>query len=218
MDGVHDMGGMHGFGPIKIDAHEPLFHEEWEGRILGICRLLRIPVPGGMRNAIERLDPAEYLRTSYYEKWLLARIEGLIATGTITREEFAAKIAHYGAQPDAEIPSVPAAAPQVEPSRHENQEGALPPTFAVGDQVKARQTHPRGHTRLPRYIRGKVGVVVQIYRPQGFQDAEPLEDVGKSQTVYAVKFTSEQVWGESAEPNSSVLLDMWESYLERAST
>ena len=218
MDGVHDMGGMHGFGPIKIDENEPLFHDEWEGRVLGICRLLHIPVPGGMRNAIEQLDPAEYLRTSYYEKWLLARIEGLIAAGAITREEFAAKAAHYGAQPDAEIPPTPAAAPQVEPSRHENQEDAPPPAFAVGDQVKVRQTHPRGHTRLPRYIRGKVGMVVQIYRPQGFQDAEPLEDAGNPQTVYAVKFAGEQVWGESAEPNSCILLDMWESYLEQAST
>ena len=219
MDGVHDMGGMHGFGPIKIAENEPLFHDDWEGRVLGICRLLRISVPGGMRNAIEQLDPAEYLRTSYYEKWLLARIEGLIAAGAITREEFAAKAAHYGAHPGAEIPPAPAAEPQVEPSRQEQQESPPPPpVFASGDQVRARQTHPRGHTRLPRYIRGKIGVVVQVYRPQGFQDAEPLDDIGGSQTVYAVKFAGEQVWGESAEPNSCVLLDMWESYLERAST
>ena len=88
MDGVHDMGGMHGFGPIAIEEDEPLFHGEWEGRVVGIIRLTPVRIPGGMRNAIEQMDPAEYLRSSYYQKWLHARIEGCIAAGAIDKLAF----------------------------------------------------------------------------------------------------------------------------------
>ncbi|MEE3259388.1 MAG: nitrile hydratase subunit beta [Candidatus Latescibacterota bacterium] len=215
MDGVHDMGGMHGFGPLEIEDDEALFHGEWEGRVLGMARLTPVHIPGGMRNAIEQLDPAEYLRSSYYEKWLHARIEGCIAAGAITREEFDATLAYYSEHPEAEIPQAQSGEKPVAAERPAATPPVPSPTFAVGDRVRARQVHPRGHTRLPRYIRGKVGEVVQVYRPQGFQDAEPLDDTVGPQPVYAVRFAGGEVWGESAEPNSCVLMDMWESYLER---
>ena len=217
MDGIHDMGGMHGFGPIAIEEDEPLFHGEWEGRVVGIIRLTPVCIPGGMRNAIEQMDPAEYLRSSYYEKWLHARIEGCIAAGAITRNEFDAKLAYYNEHPEADIS--PAQDGEKPPAATAGQPAQAPPapapTFAVGDRVRARQVHPQGHTRLPRYIRGKIGEVVQVYRPQGVQDAEPLGATAGPQPVYAVKFAGSEVWGESAEPNSCVLMDMWESYLER---
>ena len=220
MDGVHDMGGMHGFGPIEIEENEPLFHEEWEGRVLGISRLTPVPGPGGMRNNIEQMDPAEYLRSSYYEKWLHARTKGLIDAGVITREELDAKLAYYSDHPEAGIPRAqnPDEPQTVEDERQTASPAAqepAAPAFEIGDRVRARQIHPQGHTRLPRYIRGKIGEVVRIYRPQGLQDAEPLGDSAGPQPVYAVKFDGGEVWGESAEPRSCILLDMWESYLEK---
>ena len=84
MDGIHDMGGMHGFGPIIREEEEPVFHYLWEGRVLAIVRATPIPIPGGMRNNIETMDPGHYLTSSYYEKWLHARIKGLIDAGAIT--------------------------------------------------------------------------------------------------------------------------------------
>lgn len=215
MDGVHDMGGMHGFGPIDIDEDEPLFHDEWEGRVVGIARLAPIRIPGGARNAIEQMDPAEYLRSSYYEKWLHARIEGCIATGVITRAEFDAKLAYYSEHPAAAIPPGQQRAKTPTAAQPSAAAPAPAPAFAVGDRVRARQIHPQGHTRLPRYIRGKVGEIVQIYHPQELQDAAPLGDYAGPQPVYAVRFAGGEVWGESAENNSCILLDMWESYLQQ---
>ena len=228
MDGIHDMGGMHGFGPIEIEPDEPVFHAPWEGRVLAICRKLTVPVPGGMRNNIERLAPAEYLRSSYYEKWLHARIKGLVDAGVITAEELAKKLARYGDDPDAPLPVAadadadsgqqpPTAGPMAIWSGQEDSADApAPPRFAVGDQVRAKQIYPAGHTRLPRYIRGKIGRVFKTYRPQTLQDAEPVDGASRPQAVYAVKFSGDQLWGAAAEANSCVLLDMWESYLEEA--
>ena len=217
MDGIHDMGGMHGFGPIEIEENEPAFHEPWEGRVMGIARTLRPKVPGGWRYQGESLDPAFYLASSYYEKWLHARINGLIESGEITEEEFSEKLAHYRANPDAALPEgkAPVDDGVSSQSGSARKASAVPDTrFAVGDRVRARQVHPQGHTRLPRYLRGKVGEVIRIYRPQRFLDHEPMGDYGGPQPMYAVRFDGREVWGESAEPNSSVLLDMWEAYID----
>lgn len=218
MDGVHDMGGMHGFGPIEREDDEPAFHEAWEGRVMGICQATPVPMPGGMRSKIESLDPALYLSSSYYERWLHARIQGLIEAGAITAEELEEKIGHYRANPQAALPKPP---DETEATRREQTRGKstddpralTSPAFSVGDRVRVRNMHPTGHSRLPRYIRGKVGEVVRVYRHQRFQDHVPVGDYEGQQTVYAVEFHGDEVWGTFAEPNIRVLLDMWEAYL-----
>ena len=190
MDGIHDMGGMHGFGPIEIEENEPAFHEPWEGRVMGIARTLRSPVPGGSRYQIESLRPAFYLASSYYEKWLHARINGLLESGVITEQAFAEKLDHYRSHPDGVLPEGKAPADDGASGKS----GSAPKSsssdtrFVVGDRVRIKQVHPHGHTRLPRYLRGKVGEVIRIYRPQGFQDHKPMGDHGKVQPVYAVRF------------------------------
>ncbi len=216
MDGIHDMGGMHGFGRIEIEENEPAFHEPWEGRVMGIARTLRSPVPGGSRFQIEALDPAFYLASSYYEKWLHARINGLLQSGVITEEEFEERLAQYRADPDADLPKTGAAATaqSVERQSSGSASSEPEPRFRMGERVRAKQVHPEGHTRLPRYLRGKVGQIVRIYRSQGFQDHEAISEHEGPQPVYAVRFDGREVWGASAEPNSCVLLDMWEAYLE----
>ena len=87
MNGIHDMGGMHGFGPIVREENEPVFHHDWEGRVFAIRIATPVPIPGGSRNNIEQMDPAAYLTTSYYEKWLHSRIQGLIDAGVLTEAE-----------------------------------------------------------------------------------------------------------------------------------
>ena len=218
MDGVHDMGGMHGFGRIERQDDKPAFHEVWEGRVMGISQATPVPIAGGMRSKIEGLDPALYLSSSYYERWLHARIQGLIEAGAITAEELEAKVAYYRANPDAALPEPP---DETESARREQPRskstGDSPalssPAFSVDDRVRVRNMHPAGHSRLPRYIRGKVGKVVRVYRHQRVQDHEPIGDHEGPQPVYAVEFDGDEVWGTFAEPNSRVLLDMWESYL-----
>ena len=220
MNGIHDMGGMHGFGPIETAKNEPVFHEEWEGRVLAMFKETPVRMPGIGRARIESLDPAFYLASSYYEKWLHAEIRGLLEAGTFTWDEFEAKLALYQAHPELDLPAPNPA--QVEESQAafadsaasgEESADITKPAFSVGNRVRARNIHPTGHTRLPGYVRGKVGEVAALYRPQLFQDAEPLSDHDGLQPVYAVRFDGREIWGPAAEPNSSVMLDMWESYL-----
>ena len=107
MDGIHDMGGMHGFGPIIREENEPLFHHPWEGRVLAMTVATPVPIPGGSRNNIENMDPAHYLSSSYYEKWLHSRIKGLVDAGVLTQEELETRMAFLRDHPNAETPVHP---------------------------------------------------------------------------------------------------------------
>lgn len=231
MDGVHDMGGMHGFGPVEKD--DLSWHDEWEVRVHGISNALA--APGGGRYSLESLDPAQYLGSSYYKRWLLARVNTLRAHGLITEAELEAAVRRFEDNPDAAMPADDPAAYEkaleaVREARKKAGDSTFPPgsgsgdessdgrpRFSVGDTVVAKTIHPVGHTRLPRYVRGRKGTVMCHYRPQGFQDDEPLSDHAGPQPMYAVRFEGRELWGAQAEPNSSVVLDMWESYLEPAS-
>jgi nitrile hydratase len=216
MNGIHDMGGMDGFGPIEVEANEPVFHAAWEGRVYA----LRGPLVGSVRATIERMPPAEYLATSYYEKWLWAKTQNLLANGAFTQAELDAAIAYYRAHPQAVPPrhddpvaAAEAAALSLKPVSHRHETGTTH-AFQVGEWVRARNIHPNGHTRLPRYVRGKRCVVVKTYGVQEFNDDPPLGD-GTPQPLYNVRFEGQELWGESAEANSAIYLDMWECYLER---
>ncbi len=219
MDGIHDMGGMHGFGPIVREENEPLFHHQWERRVLGIA--VATPVPGGSRNNIENMDPAHYLSSSYYEKWLYSRIKGLIDAGVIKEEELETRMTLFQERPDAETPVHPdpnavreklaRAGPTSPPLAIEE----VQPKFSEGDRVRARNIHPEGHTRLPQYARDKVGTVSRFYGIHDLQDTVlPGGCVHRLQPLYAVRFESRELWGESAETENAVYLDMWEGYLE----
>lgn len=221
MNGIHDMGGMHGFGPIKRDDSEPIFHAAWEARLFAIRQATPIPIPGGSRNNIENMAPADYLTTSYYEKWLHAQIKGLLDAGVLTQAELADRTAFYRHHPQAEIPrhNDPAGVQRFLARLHQlgspRRDRNLEPTFGVGDTIRVRNLHPTGHTRLPRYVRCKQGVVTRYYGFYDFQDAVPAGQAEAApQPLYAVRFSGRELWGDAAEPNSIVYLDMWESYLE----
>jgi nitrile hydratase beta subunit len=216
LNGIHDMGGMHGFGPIQVEKDEPVFHHEWEGRVYAI----RGSLVGSVRATIERMPPSMYLTTTYYEKWLWAKTQNLLANGAFTQEELDAHIAYYRANPQVTPPrhDDPQAAQQavaltLKPVSHRRETGAQP-AFQIGDVVRIKNIHPAGHTRLPRYARGKCATIVKQYGVQEFDDATPSGEKAAPQPLYCVRFTGQELWGESAEPNSALYLDMWESYLE----
>jgi nitrile hydratase len=223
MNGMHDMGGMHGFGPVVREENEPVFHHEWEGRVFAMQRVTPVPIPGGSRNNIEQMDPRAYITSSYYEKWLHSRIKGLIDAGALTAEELEARVAFYRDHPEAPVPrrEDPASRQRMQERLRRVVESPrldlpIQPQFRLGAAVRARNMHPPGHTRLPRYIRGKRGVVERFYGIYAFQDAMPAGTEAPPQPLYAVRFDSRELWGQSAEVNSVVYIDMWESYLEPA--
>jgi nitrile hydratase subunit beta len=219
MNGVHDMGGMHGFGPVLPEVGEPVFHAPWEGRVLGMNRLMgawrRWNIDSG-RHSIERLPPADYLRFSYYEKWLEAMINRMLATGMITPEELAS--GHKAAGTAVVSPPVTAeTVPEIvnATSSYQRDAGANP-RFAAGDRVRARNINPEGHTRLPRYARGRHGVIERDHGAHVFPDSNAHFAGEAPQTLYTVRFTAQELWGETANAADQVSLDLWESYLEPA--
>ena len=220
MNGIHDMGGMHGFGPVEREANEPVFHHDWEGRVFAMRVVTPVPIPGGSRNNIETMDPLHYLRSSYYEKWLHARVKGLIDSGVLAVEELQAREALYRERPDTPLPrrtdpdQVQAVLANLRTHRSPRRTVDAQPRFGLGDAVRVRNLHPSGHTRLPRYVRGKRGVVVRFYGFQDVQDAQSPGVAVEPQAVYAVRFAASEIWGDAAEVNSTVCIDMWESYLE----
>lgn len=222
MNGIHDLGGMHGFGPIRHDAEEPVFHEAWEGRVFGMN--LAAPPPleprGGFRYTIERMDPASYLTSSYYERWLGVMETGAVEAGLVTREELAARAAYYR---DHAEPAVPR---REEPTQiagmlariHEPQPlqraSGLAPWFKEGDVVRARNIHPTGHTRLPRYVRGKRGIIARLHGVHDVPDTPADGSAAPPQAVYSVRFAARELWGASGEARAEIYLDLWDCYLE----
>lgn len=219
MNGVHDMGGMHGFGPLTAERNEPVFHAPWEGRVLALAVAIGAwgRWPGdAFREQWEQIPAADYLRGTYWEKWLFALIENAVRHGLITREEV-----ELG-QPDAP-------APKFTPPLHASAVAAVldhgspktrvverQPLFQVGDAVRTRNIHPLTHTRLPRYARDKQGVIIALHGAHVFPDTN-VQFLGENpQPLYTVKFQACSLWGDAANPRDTVCLALWEDYLEPA--
>lgn len=216
MNGVHDMGGMHGMGPVAPEADEPVFHHAWEARVHAMT--LASPTRGNIdagRHRLELLPPAEYLRMSYYEKWLTRLELLLVAGGYVTAEELASGTADPKAPRATPVrPADTVEAALTAPYSYVREAGAA--AFAVGDRVRARSLNPLGHTRLPRYVRGRVGVIQADHGAQVFPDSNAHGLGEDPRRLYSVRFTAQELWGPDARPGDSVSLDLWEPYLERA--
>jgi nitrile hydratase len=165
------------------------------------------------RYGIERMDPAHYLRSSYFERWLASTELNLREHGFLTGDELDDRTEYFRQHPGAVRPRG-VAAPTWEPP----DESANPPLqvsrFEVGDAVRTRNVHPSGHTRLPRYARGKRGIVQRLHGAQIFPDTNAVGLGENPQPLYSVRFDARELWGDSAEPRQTVSLDLWESYLE----
>jgi len=224
MNGPHDMGGMHGFGPVEREENEPVFHAEWEKIVFGVAGALRgrglINIDES-RHAIERMAPADYLASSYYARWLAGYERLVVEKGIVTAEELEKRIAQLSDQPDAPRPrrEDPDFAREMVAGRRARpsyeREGPAP-RFAVGDRVMSRNVHPTGHTRLPRYARGKHGIIHKVHGVYVFPDTHAHNLGEQPQPMYSVKFDARELWGDSAEGRETVYLDLWESYLEPA--
>ena len=188
MNGVHDMGGVHGHGPVEVEPDEPVFHAPWEGRVFGLQRGMRA---AGLMNLDEFRHEGElvgnrlYLTLSYYQRWLTA-------------------IEHVVARTNCVVPV------ETLPERHVEQR------FQPGDRVLVRNQHSAGHTRLPGYVRGKTGVVELVHGPYRLPDTYAHHLSIDWEPVYTVRFAATDLWGDTSEPRTSITVDLWQTYLDEA--
>jgi|SRR5690348_13322851 len=226
MNGVHDLGGMHGFGPVIREQNEPVFHADWEKRVFAMALTAmgrRVCNVDEFRRAIERMPPPDYLAATYYEKWLHALESLLVEKGAVTPEELASGHAASPAKTSAtgplddntgkgEVDSFDSSAVKLRFDK------SFKPGFKVGDRVVARNINPEHHTRLPRYARGKRGVIRYDQGVFVFPDTHAHGQGGKPQHVYTVAFEAGELWGVDHGERAPVYLDCWEDYLERDRT
>jgi nitrile hydratase subunit beta len=219
VDGIHDLGGMHGFGAVVHPGSELPYHERWEPRVFAISTIVGIEgIGSGSGRAIrEEMPPEEYLRASYYERWLWSTEERLLRKGTIQ----AGDVERWVEQLRAGEASATASDPdQAERARGVCLRGPQPlppaeaPAFSVGQTVRVKRMRPAGHTRCPRYVRGAPGVVERVQGVDVFPDIGPYE--GPDEPVYSVAFASADLFGPSDDGAWTVRLDLYESYLEAA--
>jgi nitrile hydratase subunit beta len=218
MNGIHDMGGQHGMGPLEYEKDEPVFHAEWEARVYALTRAMRAWRKWNLdadRHALERMPPADYLRMSYYERWFHRLAGQLVEFGFVTQEELG-----NGAAAPTATTAIPALGLDTSPrwlSRGipSSEDSSVRPLFRVDQRVRTRNIHPAGHTRLPRYARGKSGVIVRDHGVYSFPDTNAHFAGEKRQHVYAVRFQARELWGPAASPRDTLHLDLWDDYLER---
>jgi nitrile hydratase len=218
MDGVHDMGGMDGFGKVEPEPNEPPFHEKWEGRVLALQRAMGYAGAWCIdmsRAAQESLPPLVYLASSYYRRWALAMERNVINRGIATTDELAAGHALHPAKPLKRkmTPEVVARGlTRGSYGRPTNTEAK----FRIGDRVRAKNIHPKTHTRLPRYVRGHVGVVERLHGCHVFPDTVVLDQGENPQWLYTVVFEGRELWGDDADPTITISIDAFEPYLEKS--
>lgn len=217
MNGPHDLGGAHGFGPVVAETDEPVFHAEWERRAAALTLAMGSTGAWNLdmsRHARERIPPAQYLATSYYEKWLLGLERLLVERGLATSQEVEAG---KSVAPAVGLPRVPHAADiaamLAKPSSYEREASARS-AFKVGDSVRAKVINPTGHTRLPRYVRGRTGMIARVHGVHVFPDANAAGRGEDPQWLYSVAFDATELWGPEARHGDVVHLDLWEPYLD----
>lgn len=217
MNGIHDMGGMQGLGSLEYEEEEPVFHARWEARAfamnLAAGTLRKWNIDAG-RHQIELIPAADYLRMSYYEKWTERLIRLLVKHGVVTPAEL-----ESGKPDSTSSRSTPPltgdmVAPLIARGGSARRQVQVAPRFRTGQQVRARNIHPSSHTRLPRYARGKTGIIQRDHGVFVFPDTN-AQFLGEApQHVYSVRFEARDLWGEQASPRDSVYIDMWDDYLE----
>jgi nitrile hydratase beta subunit len=217
MNGPHDMGGFTSFGPVSPERDEPVFHAEWERRAFGT-----VLAAGAMgqwnidmsRHSRERIPATSYWASTYYEIWLAGLERLLVEKGLVSKEELANGVSRAQGRPvnrvlrAADIPSVLARGGPADRKLDR------PARFKPGDPIRARNLNPGGHTRLPRYARGKIGEIAAIHGSHVFPDSAAAGKGDDPQWLYSVKFSVTELWGGDSQ--DAVMIDLWEPYLEPA--
>lgn len=226
MDGVHDLGGVHGLGRVQREEHEPVFHAPWEktvyGLLFGTVRTGLINIDA-YRHGIERMPPVRYLASRYYEHTLYSIERNLVELGVIAEDELEARTQRFKQDPAArpprtENPELTERVRQIILRGRASTEVPIEarPRFKPGDHVVTRNLRTKGHTRLPRYARGKHGVIARTHGAFIFPDTNAHGRGKNPQYVYSVRFAGRELWGDESDPHVFVHLDLWESYLEPA--
>ncbi len=219
MNGMHDLGGVQGLGPIAPEANEPVFHQTWEARMFGLSQAMTWQ-PGVTVDAFryhgEIVPPSLYLSLDYYHRWYFISALSLLEAGMVTLAELrdgraaAGTIPRQDAMRAADVPAIIA-----EDGKSDRATGAAP-RFMPGQRVMTRNLHPAHHTRLPRYARGKPGLIHRLHGPHVFPDTNAHNQGENPQHLYCVAFTARDLWGAEASAHDKVYLDLWDSYLEPA--
>jgi nitrile hydratase subunit beta len=219
MNGVHDMGGMDGFGKVEAEPNEPMFHQEWEGRVLAMVRAMGAAGAYNIdtsRFYREALPPEVYLTSCYYKKWLLGLENNLIDKGYVAADEVASGHATEPAKPLKHGKFTVDDVERVMVRAKFGRDASTPAKFKPGDRVRAKNIHPKTHTRLPRYVRGHVGVVELNLGCSVYPDTAAMEAGENPQWLYTVVFDGTELWGPDADPTVKVSVDAFEPYLELA--
>ncbi len=217
MNSIHDMGGMHGFGRVEPEVNEPVFHAPWEGRVMALYRALGFlqfwTIDGG-RAAIENLPPKTYLTASYYARWLMGLERSLARTGIVGADEIEAG---RSLRPAQNHPPIMTAADVANLQRGNFERPAASPSrFRPGERVRTLNLNPETHTRLPRYARGKEGLIEAVRGCHVFPDTAAIGAGENPQWLYTVVFTGRELWGADADPTLSVSIEAFEPYLAPA--
>lgn len=209
MDGIYDLGGIAGFGPIEVEPDEPTFHEPWEATAFRLnvasIAMLRAYNTDEYRHAIERMDPRHYLEASYYERVLTGVATLLVEKGLLSITELEQRAG--GRFPIAQPPR---------PNADDELGESATQRFEIGDRVLVRDDHQPGHTRVPRYCRGCVGSVIHVAPPFTYPDLNAHGLKSRREPTYHVEFTSAELWGADSEADDAVIVDLWQSYLENS--
>lgn len=218
MNSIHDLGGMDNIGPLNIEQDEPVFHADWERKTFGLT--LAVLATGAcpvdeIRHMSELIPPADYLTFKYYEKWLRGLEFMLLKKNLVTEQELESGRAEAGPA------GLEAAAPETLQHIMNNRLPAfvdveLEPKFKAGDEIIAKNINPLGHTRLPRYIRGKRGEVEMDHGVFLLPDANAHGEPERPQHVYGVRFSVQELWGEDAPAGDSVHIDLFDDYMDLA--
>jgi nitrile hydratase len=212
-----DLGGRQGFGPVVLEAQEPLFHAEWESRVLALSLAMGATGCWNLdmfRSARETLP--DYLELSYYEIWLGGLEKLLVAAGLVTADELAAGRALHPPRPVARILRADQVAARLAKGSQTERPATAPARYSVGQRVVTRTLPVDHHTRLPAYLRGRSGIIERILGPHVFADSH-AQGLGEDpQWLYTVVFEARELWGSEAAPGHRVSFDAWQPYLEPA--
>ena len=217
MNSVHDMGGMHGMGAIEPEKDEPVFHAEWERRAYALVRAMGAWGKWNIdasRYERELIPAADYLRMSYYERWFAALEQLLLKHRLVAREELASGKAAADASRATPALTADSVIKLSRRGSSTSRDVSIAPRFKTGQNVRARNVHPQGHTRLPRYVRGRAGTITRDHGVFVFPDTNAHFNGEHPQHVYTVRFAARELWGETANEHDAVYIDLWDDYLE----
>jgi nitrile hydratase len=219
MNGVHDMGGMAGLGELDPEPETALFHAPWEARVLGLT--LAAAAWGRWtldqsRRCREMIPGPHYLGITYYERWFTALAALLADVGLVSGTELRTGRPDAGTEPAKPPLRADQVGQVLARGASTSRASDAAPRFALGESVRARNLHPPGHTRLPRYVRGRLGQISHLHGAHVLPDANAHGKGEQPQALYQVRFAARELWGPHAHPRDGIYLDLWEDYLEPA--